>query len=270
MADSDHQPHDTHIPAGDGPRTPHLASRRIPPHGDVSPQGDRIWPQPSTSAKLLVYGGTALGVAAATAAGVLAVRKIADLVSGNDALDREAERAAEQAAERARARVYAAAKSPAASPASAAPRFSIMSEPDRDEIRARARSRMREDAPARRPQHEKAGAQNDRARASRPARPAQKQGFLDEVESNAQRVTRTINEVAGAVGAAVTGFRSVAGQADSIMREFGGAADQLRSFFSSKPAGPSGHRPTGDGSFRHHPGREDADAPQDDPRIHRL
>ena len=266
MADTDHLPQNTHIPADNGQHAPHLESRRIPPHGDVSPRGDRIWPRPSASAKLLIYGGTALGAAAATAAGILAVRKIADLVSGNDALDREAEHAAEQAAERARARVYAAAKSPAARPATAT-RFSIMSEPDRGEFHTRARSRMREDAQTRRPQSEQAGAQ-DGPRVSRP-QSARKQGFLDEVESNAQRITRTINEVVGAVGAAVTGFRAVAGQADGILREFGGAADELRSFFSNNRAGPSDHRPAG-ASFRHRPEPEVADAPRDDARIHRL
>ncbi|SEH70560.1 hypothetical protein [Paracoccus alkenifer] len=280
MADSDHLPHNTHIPAGGGQRAPRLESRRIPPHGDVSPEGDRIWPQPSNTARLLVYGGTALGVAAATAAGVLAVRKIADLVSGNDALDREADRAAEQAAERARARVYAAAKSAPSARATAAPRFSAMPEPAADELRARRR--MRQDAPTRRPPHEKPRAQGGPPRPDPSPRTARKQGFLDEVESNAQRVTRTINEVAGAVGAAITGFRSVAAQADSIMREFGGAADQLRSFLGSHAAESPERRRTGTAGFRPRPGHNGPDAPipqnpvpqnpapPDDPRIHRL
>lgn len=267
MADNDHLPQNTHIPADPGPGAARMDSRRIPPHGDVSPKGDRIWPRPSMTAKVLVYGGTALAAAAATAAGVLAVRKVADLVSGNEALDREADRAAERAAERARQQVYSAARGGSSGHA---PRFAIMPDPEREEMRTRARSRMREDAAARNRLREQARAASEAPGKARPPRPAPpRQGLLDEIESNARRVTRTIDDVVGAVGAAVAGFRSVAGQADGLMREFGGAADQLRSFFDRGHAGGDARKPAPGAPFRRTPDRGDGDA-QDDPRVHRL
>lgn len=279
MADNDHLPQPPHPAANGGPDrpqpgAPRMESRRIPPHGDVSPRGDRVWPRPSMTAKVLVYGGTALGVAAATAAGVLAVRKVADLVSGNDALDRKAERAAEQAAEQARAQVYAAAR---------APRFAIPAAPapDREEMRARARAKMREDAIARRRLREKTRMPppSGGARAARAAQPPRRRGLLDEIESNARRMTRTIDDVVGSVGAAVAGFCRVAGQADSVMREFGGAADQLRSFFGGghaprddarDDARNDARRPrAADEPFRRAPRRDDGDDAGNEPRPRR-
>lgn len=72
-------------PVPEGHRHPHEAprSRRIPPHGDVSPDGTRAWPQPSRAARWLVWGGTALAIAGATAGAVIAARKASDLL-GDD------------------------------------------------------------------------------------------------------------------------------------------------------------------------------------------
>ena len=56
-------------------------SRRVPPHGPVSPDGSRAWPQPSQTSRLIVYGGVALAVAGLTAGTVLLGRKLA----GSDA-----------------------------------------------------------------------------------------------------------------------------------------------------------------------------------------
>ena len=75
----------------------HLGPRRTLPHGDVTRDGAHAWPRPSMTSRVLVYGGAALAAAAVTAGTVLAVRKVADLVTGNDELDRDADRAAEQA-----------------------------------------------------------------------------------------------------------------------------------------------------------------------------
>ncbi|MDQ7775142.1 MAG: hypothetical protein Q4615_04130, partial [Paracoccus aminovorans] len=55
--------------------------RRIPPHGKVSPDGRRPWPQPSASAKWLAWGGTALTAAALTAGTVIAARQVMHALS---------------------------------------------------------------------------------------------------------------------------------------------------------------------------------------------
>lgn len=45
-------------------------SRAIPPRSPVSPGGNTTWPRPSLAARIMVYGGVALGVAGVTAAAV--------------------------------------------------------------------------------------------------------------------------------------------------------------------------------------------------------
>lgn len=239
MADTDHLPSNSYIPDRRGLGRPvdrrqetYVASahvsRPIPPHGDVSPEGDRIWPEPSMTTRVLVYGGTALAAAAATAGAVLAVRKVADLVTGNDELDRDAD----DAAERARMRVYDEARG-----RSSAPRFAAMPEREREAMRARARARMRQDDAER--DRLRASARTSRAeehqprRPSRPRRSFQPMGFLDDVEHTAQRLTRTVNEVVAGLGAAVAAFRSVSAQAQDIMEDFGDTANQVRSFLNS-------------------------------------
>lgn len=117
-------------------------SRAIPPSGDVSPDGTRAYPAPSLTAKVVTYGGAAVAAAALTAGGVLAVRKIADMVSGNDHLHRRAD----DAAERARARVYAGADE---AHRDLAPRFAALDDADRDDLRARVRAREAADDAAR-------------------------------------------------------------------------------------------------------------------------
>lgn len=71
-------------PVAPGPRPAHQRpeSRRIPPHGDVSPDGSRIWPRPSPGAKWLVWGGTALVAAVLTAGTVIAARHAVAALSG--------------------------------------------------------------------------------------------------------------------------------------------------------------------------------------------
>ncbi|MFH5774007.1 hypothetical protein ACHFJ0_07125 [Paracoccus sp. NGMCC 1.201697] len=58
--------------------------RRIPPHGDVSPDGLRAYPRPSRLAKWVVWGGTGIAAAALTAGTVIAARHLSDLISGRD------------------------------------------------------------------------------------------------------------------------------------------------------------------------------------------
>lgn len=57
--------------------------RRIPPHGDVSPDGSRIWPRPANSSRLIVWGGTAVATAAATAGAVMLMRHLADSITSS-------------------------------------------------------------------------------------------------------------------------------------------------------------------------------------------
>jgi len=61
----------------------------------------------------------------------------------------------------------------------------------------------------------------------------QPMGFLDDVEHTAKRLTRTANEVAAGIGAAVEAFRSVSSQAQQVMHEFAGTAEQVRSFLGA-------------------------------------
>lgn len=249
MADTDHLPSNSYIPESGGLGRPvdrsqetyqpsGYASRPIPPHGDVSPDGDRVWPRPSMTSRVLVYGGAGIAAAAATAAAVLTVRKVADLVTGNDELDRDADRAAD----RARVQVYDEARG-----RYAAPRMAAMPEREREAMRARARARMRQDdaerdrlrADARRRSDEDNGAgrrrdQESGSRRAKPRRPMiQPMGFLDDVEHTAQRLTRTVNEVVTGLSAAVTAFRSVASQAQDVMHQFGDTAHQVRSFLGT-------------------------------------
>lgn len=236
MSDTDNLPSNSYIPQGGGLGRPvdrrqeryqpsgHSA-RPIPPHGDVSPDGERIWPQPSMTSRVLVYGGAAIAAAAATAGVVLAARKVADMVTGNDELDREAH----DAAERARVRVYDEAHG-----RYTAPRMAAMPEREREAVRARARSRMREDDAQRsRMRAEARRKQDDDRRPARPRQGVQPMGFLDDVEHTAQRLTRTVNDVVNGIGAAVAAFQSVAAQAEGVMRNFQGAADQVRGFLDT-------------------------------------
>lgn len=62
-------PHDRFRPTGPD------ESRPVPPHGPVSPDGRHVWPQPSQTARVVVYGGVVLGAAGLTAAAVLLGRR---------------------------------------------------------------------------------------------------------------------------------------------------------------------------------------------------
>ena len=268
------------------------APQRTLPHGDVSLDGTRAWPQPSMTSRVLTYGGAALAAAAVTAGAVLAVRKVADLVTGNDDLDREADRQADKA----RARVYDVDRG-------RAPGFAKLDEDERAAMRARARrraeedrasadllraeaargkgERRREDAFGGRPANVPRGAFGPGSRGDRPEgrpdgapmrrrRPPQKpasRGFLGDIEHSAESLTRNINGIVGAVGAAMAAFRSVSGQAEGILREFGDTADQVRSFLhrgqdGDQPAPayrPQAKRPAERDPYRKPPRRDVVD-----------
>ncbi|MDO5612862.1 MAG: hypothetical protein Q4G14_06410 [Paracoccus sp. (in: a-proteobacteria)] len=179
-------------PIGKAARGAHrLESRRIPPSGEVSPDGDREWPQPGLTSQVVVYGGAAIMAAAATAGVVLAARKVAGLISGPDETDRYH-----------RPRV--------------APGFADLDDDEREAIRRRVREQARADA--REVARMRAQASRDRF-GPRP----------NAAQSLTQRADQVSGSLNGLM-AAFAGFRSVAAQAGGIMREFSDAAQVVRSF----------------------------------------
>lgn len=242
--------------------SPH-ASRYIPPSGDVSEDGKRIYPQPSLSSRILVWGGIVAASAAATAGAVLAVRTVVDGVAGTDEDD-----AVEEARNRARARArkgrppklprnsYAGRKRP-----SLAPRFAALSEDEREAIRERDRERAEADQSEIERQRRRARSGN-RPRRRAPA--PRKVGLLAGANQSIADVTETVGAAVATIAAAVEGFRSVAGQAGSIMTEFREAADTVKTMFDGIPV-PS--KPTSADSRR----RADGDAAaRDEERLHQL
>lgn len=264
-------------PVPEGHRRPSgpAESRRIPPHGDVSPDGGRVWPRPSTTAKWLVWGGTALGAAALTAGTVIAARHLLGLSDDDD-------RSAQP-----RSRV--------------APRFAELSPQEREAMRERARARESQDA--RRAARLRAEALHNAAPDARPRR--RQPGLLQEVEANTASMSNGVDNVMRSLGAAMTGFRTVAAQAGAIMREFGDAADLVRGIMGrggdqpgaaaprcrgAPPAPPRQRRPDGrshdpsqdrhgahmpdlrDDPLLHDPmdGPDDAGPTDHNPRLHRL
>ena len=254
-------------PVPEGHRRPSgpAESRRIPPHGDVSPDGRRAWPRPSPTAKWLVWGGTALAAAAVTAGTVIAARHLLDAVSGPKRRD---------GPERAMA-----------------PRFAELSPEERAAMRRRVRDRDAEDARhlARLRAEADAGAEAEtEAAQDRPRRrPAPRPSLMEEVEANTTSLQNGLESVMQAVDAAVSGFRTVASQTSGILREFDGAAGLIRGVFGGGQAGCAckprkaaqepPHEPPmpdlRDDPLIHDPldGPDAQDRPSDqNPRLHRL
>nr|HRO14490.1 hypothetical protein [Paracoccus sp. (in: a-proteobacteria)] len=108
----------------------------------------------------------------------------------------------------------------------------------------------------------------------------QRSNFLGEIEQTAQRMTHGIEGVASALSSAMAGFRSVAGQTESIVREFTATADQIRSLMGSAGTPPAKPQPRDD--FRRPrksavvdlrddtESRATGEDPQDEARVHRL
>lgn len=240
--------------------SPYPAQKTLP-HGDVSPDGTRVWPEPSLTSRVLVYGGAAIAAAAVTAGAVLAVRKVADLVTGDDELHRDADRAAEGARER----VYSAA------------RRDGPTEREREAMRARARMRMQQD------DSHGFGPRGDTAGPRRPDRPRpSRQGkstmsFMAEIEDTTQRLTRNLNSIIAAVGGAMSAFRAVADNAEGVVRDFSNTADQIRGFLNTGAGTRPGQRRADPqpGGFQKPKKSDVVDLREDgpaagDPRTHRL
>ncbi|SFA44078.1 hypothetical protein SAMN04487972_103160 [Paracoccus halophilus] len=209
-------------------------SRRIPPHGDVSPDGSRTWPRPSAQAKWLVWGGTALAVAALTAGTVIAGRHLLAALSD------------ESPPPRARRAM--------------APRFADLADEEREAIRQRARARELDDD--RRAARLRAEAMRKRRAGRRSGGP----GLLQEVETNTASLSNGVDNLMGALASALLGFREVAAQAGSIVRDFGDTADLIRDL-----ADGANRRAVPPGTARTDPAGDTAEPEtRDDARLHRL
>ena len=200
-------------------------SRRTTPSGKVSPDGKRVWPQPSLTSKIIVYGGMGIIAAAASAGAVLGIRAIVNGIAGSDEDD-----AVEAARQRARARRSGPRASQFGPRSSPAMRLAGDARGD-DERRAereraeRARSeRMRREAARRRAASSHGGSES----------------VIDGVTETVASVTGGIRDVLATVTAAIEGFRAVATQAGDIMGDFNRAADEVKSML--EPV--SGKRPT--------------------------
>lgn len=197
----------------DHPRSPeasHTTQTRMGPRpvptGEPVPTGRRRLPgQPSTAARVIVWGGLAAGTAGLTAGGILAARKLADLISDDTPRRR-----------------------PDAGPSGRlAPRYAELDESEREEIRRRNRVRAREDARA---------AADIRAEAAR-RRPAPSRNVARDLTQTAQGLSAGISGVVQSLTEAFESFRRVAVQANGVVSEFVAAADQLRSVLDK-----GGHR----------------------------
>ncbi|TJZ91537.1 hypothetical protein FA743_10555 [Paracoccus gahaiensis] len=183
-----------------------MVSSRIPPSGKVSPDGKQSWPEPSTTAKVVVWGGVALGVAGIAAAISMAVQSL----SGDD--DAPAPR---RRADGARSN----------GPRPAAPRFAEMDEDDREAMRRRVRAQALED------NHRSAQARSKAGRG--------KANVAKDLTRTATDLSQGLNGVAQSLLAAFQSFRGVSHQATGIVGEFVAAADQLRAIMN----GGAGPRP---------------------------
>lgn len=106
-----------------------------------------------------------------------------------------------------------------------APRFRALDEDEREAMRRRARAQARNDA--RRAAQLRAAAAQRRAGGN----------VADRVTDRAGHVAGSLNNAVASMAAAVDGFRSVAGQAGGIMRDFTEAAATVRMFLNSGRAG---------------------------------
>ncbi|WP_410216869.1 hypothetical protein [Paracoccus sp. (in: a-proteobacteria)] len=212
-------------------------SSRIPPSGKVSPDGRRAWPEPSMTAKVVVWGGVALGVAGLAAATSLAARA---LIGSDDPAPRRSSR------DHDRQRM--------------APRFATMDEDERDEIRRRVQDQAREDARQTARLRAEAGRGSARPHAAAAKARPQPGNVAKDLTKTANELSQSLNGVAQSLVAAFTAFRGVSQQATTIVGDFVTAADQLKAILR----GGAGQRP----DPVQDPAREPAQ--RDDDRMHRL
>lgn len=222
-------------------------SRMIPPHGDVSPDGRHVWPRPSLTARVLVYGGVALAAAGATAGAVILARKAGCALSGcrdGDAGQTDA------------------------------PRFAATDDTEREAIRRAIARREAEDAAWRDALRRRAAAEAAEVPAAAPAR-APRRARRRPPPRDGLRIgdlTNALRDASGFVAAAVSGFASVARQG-GLLDQFRNAADLLRG--GATPEAPHTEGAAqGRAPFRHGQSDSNSDATRhdtgDSERLHRL
>ncbi|MCZ0962596.1 hypothetical protein [Paracoccus benzoatiresistens] len=190
------------VPPGHHGPKPSFQARRVIASGHVSPDGRSSYPTPSLGAKIAVWGGVAVGVAGGTAAAVLAVRKIADAISG-DAHPKHPQRKFN------------------------APRFVEMDEEEREAMRRRVRAQDQSD------RHEAARLRAEAEQNRDMPKPAKvkkapKGNFVEDLIHTSNRLSESLEGIAKSLAVAMDGFRSVARQATEVVSEFASTADQLR------------------------------------------
>ncbi|MBM3604810.1 MAG: hypothetical protein FJX25_08645, partial [Alphaproteobacteria bacterium] len=149
-------------------------SSRIPPSGRVSPDGRQVWPEPSLTTKIIVWGGVALGVAGVTAATSMLARKLVG--DDNHASHRHDRHGS-----------------------TSAPRFAGLDANEQEEIRRRVHAQAREDA---------LHAAELRAKAKRTRRP--RGNIAQDLTKTATELSEGLNGVAQSLGTAFNSFRGVA------------------------------------------------------------
>lgn len=181
-----------------------MRSSRIPPSGPVSPDGRRTWPAPSGTAKVIVWGGVALGLAGIAAGTAMAVQALSGDDRPNDRQKHDRSWRNDD-------------------PRALAPRYAGLDEDEREAMRRRVRAQARRDA--------EAGAAV-RARASR----SRKSGgnFAQDLTRTANELSTGLNSVAQSLVSAFDAFRKVASQAQGIVGEFTTAADEFRGMLGTK------------------------------------
>lgn len=200
-----------------------MRSSRIPPSGLVSPDGQRIWPAPSTTAKAVVWGGVVLGMAGLAAGTAMAVRAL----SGEDAPAADRRKGGQQAWRH-------------DDPKGLAPRYAGLDEDEREAVRRRVRAQARRDAEA-----------NARLRAGAATRRKGGGNFAKDLTETANQLSGGLNNVAQSLVSAFEAFRKVAAQGHGIVGEFVSAADEIRSMLGERP----GVRPAPPADPVRHPAR---------------
>lgn len=182
-----------------GPR-PVPAGHKTAPRRTLSTSGTRAGhpsTQISTTAKVVVWAGIAVGIAGLTAA----TSAIAQKLVGSDSDDRPHYRATP-----------------------VAPRFAHLDEDEREAMRRRVRAQAREDSQ---------NAARLRAKASRGR--GNRGNVAKNLTRTATDLSQGLNGVAQSLSGAFAAFRGVSGQATSIVGEFVAAADQLRAILNGQP-----------------------------------
>ncbi|MCQ0971683.1 hypothetical protein MLD63_14765 [Paracoccus sp. TK19116] len=185
------------------------------------------------TSQLLVYGGIGIIAAAATTATVLATRKLAEAIAGNE----------DEPVARVRPRS-----------AGMAPRFADLSSDEQEAVRRRVRAQ--------------AAADRERAARAR-AGASRRRDLAGDITGRANELTSSLNGVIASLTGAVAGFRSVAAQAGGIVREFSDTADVVRGVLGNvgnRTADPRSRTPSETRTRRPQDAADDLRAD----RMHRL